>query len=80
MKMAVFWVLSRVFTDVSQVLAALIMKAASTSETSVNFHRIRQRNIPEDIYLHIQPRFLTQAIKTVVKQHSIRAHVRERCS
>jgi hypothetical protein len=39
------------FTDVSEVLAAiiaLIMAATSTCETSVNFHRNTQRNNPEN--------------------------------
>jgi hypothetical protein len=37
------------FTDVSEVLAiALMMEAASTSETSVNFSQTTRRNIPED--------------------------------
>jgi hypothetical protein len=40
-------------TDVSEVFAAsfsitLIMKAASTSETSVNFYQTKQRNIQQD--------------------------------
>jgi hypothetical protein len=51
--------LRRVFTDVSELLAALMMEEASTSETSVNFYQITQRNIPDDSHLHIQPHFLT---------------------
>jgi hypothetical protein len=48
-----FQVLTAVFTDVSQVLAAsiiraLMMEAASTSETLVNFIKTTRRNIPED--------------------------------
>jgi hypothetical protein len=38
------------------MLAATIiramMKAASTSETSVNFYQTARRNIPEDSHLH----------------------------
>jgi hypothetical protein len=47
------------FTDVSEVLAALLalLRAAeSTSETSVNFHQTAQRNIPEDSNLHTRRR------------------------
>jgi hypothetical protein len=44
------------FTSVSEVLAAsiiaLIMEAASTSETSVNFYQTTWHNIPEDSHLH----------------------------
>jgi hypothetical protein len=34
------------------VLAASIIWAASTSETSVNFYQTTQRNIPEGSHLH----------------------------
>jgi hypothetical protein len=40
--MAVFWV----------VAIALIMEAASTSETSANFYQTTRRNNPEDSRLH----------------------------
>jgi hypothetical protein len=41
------------FTDVSDVLAAAIIRAiASTSETSVNLYKTTRRNIPEDSHLH----------------------------
>jgi hypothetical protein len=51
----------KTFTDVSEVLAAsfiraiislitLMMEAANTSETSVNFHQTTRRNNPEDAY------------------------------
>jgi hypothetical protein len=33
-----------------------VMKAARTSETSVNFYEIIQRNNPEDIHLHTRRR------------------------
>jgi hypothetical protein len=36
-----------------QSLFALMMEAASTSETSVNSYQTTRRNIPEDIHLHI---------------------------
>jgi hypothetical protein len=44
------------FTDVSEVLAAsviaLMMKAARTSETLVNFYQTTRRYNPEDSHLH----------------------------
>jgi hypothetical protein len=57
MKMAVFWVVApcSLVIDVSEVLAAsliaLMMEAASTSETSVNFYQTSRRNISEDSHL-----------------------------
>jgi hypothetical protein len=52
MKMAVFWAAAPCsllkFTDVSEVLVAMIMKAESTSETSVNFYQTTLRNNPQD--------------------------------
>jgi hypothetical protein len=52
------------FTDVSEVLAvsiiraliALMMEAASTSETSVDFFHTTRRNDPEDSHLHTRRR------------------------
>jgi hypothetical protein len=42
-----------VFWDVAQCRAiALMMEAAGTSETSVNFYKTTRRNIPEDSHLH----------------------------
>jgi hypothetical protein len=50
-KMAVVWIVTLCslveFTDVSEVLAALMMEAASTCDTSVNFYQTTQRNNPE---------------------------------
>jgi hypothetical protein len=44
------------FADVSEVLVAsiiaLMMEAASTSETSVNFYQITWHNNPEGSHLH----------------------------
>jgi hypothetical protein len=34
-------------------IVALMMGAASTSETSVNFYKTTRRNIPEDSHFHI---------------------------
>jgi hypothetical protein len=47
--------------NVSEVLAApiiiaLMMEAASTSETSVNFYQTTRRNNPEDSHLHTRSR------------------------
>jgi hypothetical protein len=50
LKMAVFWVMRRV------LLIALIMQAASTSETSVNVYHTTRRNNPEDSHLHTRLR------------------------
>jgi hypothetical protein len=44
--MAVFWVLA----------IALMMEAASTSKTSVNFHETTRRYNPEDSHLHSRRR------------------------
>jgi hypothetical protein len=64
MKWLFSWLLRHVvwekFTDISEVLAAsiiraviaLMMEAASTSETSVNFCQTAQRNNPEDSRPH----------------------------
>jgi hypothetical protein len=34
-------------------MTALMMEAASTSETSVNFYKTTRRNIPEDSHIHV---------------------------
>jgi hypothetical protein len=56
----VFWVVAPCslveFTDVSEVLAAsiiraIMMEAVSTSQTSVNFYQTTRRNNPEDSHL-----------------------------
>jgi hypothetical protein len=48
------------FTDVSEELAAtiiaLMMVAASASETSLNFYQITRRKNPEDSHLHTRRR------------------------
>jgi hypothetical protein len=43
-KTTVFWVVAPII--------ALMMEAASTSETSVNFYQTTRRNNPEDSHLH----------------------------
>jgi hypothetical protein len=52
MKMAVFWVVAPCSLDVSEVLIALMMEAASICETSVNFYQTTWRNNPEDSHFH----------------------------
>jgi hypothetical protein len=51
------------FTDVSEVFAAsnitaiaLVMEAASISETPADFYQTTRRIIPEDSHLHIRRR------------------------
>jgi hypothetical protein len=39
------------------LLIALMMDAASTSETSENFYQTTRRNNPEDSHLHVQNLF-----------------------
>jgi hypothetical protein len=60
MKMTLLGCCASKFTDVSEVLAlsiiVLMMEAASTSETPVNFYQTTQRNIPEDGHLHSRRR------------------------
>jgi hypothetical protein len=63
MKMAVFWVVApcslvevyrrfrRLQTFYHQKIIALMMEAASTSETPVNFYQTTRHNNPEEIHL-----------------------------
>jgi hypothetical protein len=56
MKMAVFWVVAPcglvgVYRRFRSAIA-LMIEAASTSETSVNFSQTTRRNNPEDSHLH----------------------------
>jgi hypothetical protein len=47
------------FTDISEVLAAsfiMLKEAVRDSETSVNFHRTKRRNITEDSRLRTRHR------------------------
>jgi hypothetical protein len=48
--MAVFWVVAQ------RSFIALMMEAASTSETSVNFYQTTRRNNPEGSHLHTRRR------------------------
>jgi len=43
---------------------SIMMEAAGTSETSVNFHETAERNIPEDCYLHTRCR-------EILKSHNV---------
>jgi hypothetical protein len=52
MEMAVFWVVAP--CNLVEVYC-LMMKAASTSETSVNFYQITWHNNPEVSHLHNNP-------------------------
>jgi hypothetical protein len=47
--------------SIRDMIIALIMEVASTSETSVNFYQTKQRNIPEDSYLLLQFMFFLQS-------------------
>jgi hypothetical protein len=52
-KMAVFWVAALCsLVEVYQSLIALMMEAARTSETLVNFYQTTRRYNPEDSHLH----------------------------
>jgi hypothetical protein len=52
MKMAAFWDLAPwILVEVYRRFIALIMEAASTSETSVNSYQTTRRNNPEDSLL-----------------------------
>jgi hypothetical protein len=50
--MTVFWVVALCSLVEVETLIALMMEAASTSETSVNFYQTTRRNIPKDSNLH----------------------------
>jgi hypothetical protein len=62
-KIAVFWVVAPCSTNVSEVLAAsifrataitLMMEAARTSGTLVNFYQTTQRYNPKDNHLNVK--------------------------
>jgi hypothetical protein len=62
MNMAVFWVvppcsLVEVYRRYLVMVIALMMEAANTSETSVNFYHTTQRNNPEGSHLHSSSSF-----------------------
>jgi hypothetical protein len=54
-KMAVFWVVepcSLVEASIIRAIITLMMEAASTSETSINFYQTTRCYSPEDSHLH----------------------------
>jgi hypothetical protein len=57
-KMAVFWVVA----PCSLANIALMMEAARTSETLVNFYHTTRRYNPEDSHLHLDIHFLLDPI------------------
>jgi hypothetical protein len=53
--MAVFWDVAPCIMELTaSTIRALMMKAVSISETSVNIYQATWRNIPEDSHLHIR--------------------------
>jgi hypothetical protein len=48
-----------------EVLIALLMKAASTSEASVNFYQTTRRNNPEDSQQHIHICFYLKCVLNI---------------
>jgi hypothetical protein len=46
-----------VFQQLKRNIIALMMEAASTSETSVNFYQTARRNIPEDSHLQEEQKY-----------------------
>jgi hypothetical protein len=68
MKMTVFWdvapcSLVKVFLRFIDA-CCLIIKAASTSETSVNFYQTTRRNTPENTHLHTHNMKFSITIRT----------------
>jgi hypothetical protein len=63
MKITVFWV-------VGPCSAIALMKAASTSETSINFYQTTRRNNPEDSHLLVLVRFGRNLASVAVKMLS----------
>jgi hypothetical protein len=54
MKMAVFWIVTSCsLVEVYRRFIVLMMEAASTSKTSVNFYRTTRHNTPEDSHVHM---------------------------
>jgi hypothetical protein len=56
--MTVFWNVAEVLAAsiVRAIIIALMMEAARTSETLVNFYQTTRRNNPDDSYLHTRRR------------------------
>jgi hypothetical protein len=73
MKMAVFWDVApcTVVASVIRVIA-LMMEAASTSETLVNLYQTTRRNNPEDSHLQV-----THIVTTILKTMLIRVLIEQ---
>jgi hypothetical protein len=54
--MTVFWVVAQCSLVEVYRRFAVMLEAASTSETSVNFYQSTRRNNPEDIHFILPPR------------------------
>jgi hypothetical protein len=52
----------------STILIALMMEAANTFKTSINFYQTPQRNNPEDRHLHTRPCENLKSHKTYADQ------------
>jgi hypothetical protein len=73
--MVVFWVVAT-FSLVVWAKKALIMKEASTSETSVNFYQTTRHNNPQDSHLHPRRREnLKCHLVTIVLQLFLTFHI-----
>jgi hypothetical protein len=56
-------------TPCSLAISFLMIEAASTSETSVNFYKTTRRNNPEDSHLHIRRRenLKSQLVRLIIE-------------
>jgi hypothetical protein len=63
------------------LLISLMMEAANTSETSVNFYQTTRRSIPEDSHLHVSLLIvfitLTVSLLLVKKSKAVPLHAME---
>jgi hypothetical protein len=50
----------------TSIITAMVMEAANTSETSVNYYQTTRRNNPEDSHLHFIVCFGKLSYRTVV--------------
>jgi hypothetical protein len=55
MNVAVFWLVA----PCGLVQVTMLMEAASTSETSVNFYQTTRRNNPQDVHIHLSPALIS---------------------
>jgi hypothetical protein len=69
--------LMTVFWDVVPFsLAIALIKAVSTSETSVNFYQTKRHNIPEDSHLHIRRRENLKSHQKICSPHGFEPTLR----